>query len=127
VGTRSYPIYLVHTLILYKIYQLTVGPLGKTGAIVVFVLVTCTIAEICYRFVEVPAGRWISQRVSESGKKSGAGAAARAENGERRTRFRRLGRLLRLRGSRVPSEETPAVSGVLGSGSTEEVVTGRAG
>jgi peptidoglycan/LPS O-acetylase OafA/YrhL len=128
VGTRSYPIYLVHTLILYKIYQLTVGPLGKTGAIVAFVLVTCTVAEICYRFVEVPAGRWISQRVSAHLKKSDARAAARAENGERRARFGRLGRLLRLRGSRVPSkDETPAASGVLGSSATEEVVTGRAG
>jgi peptidoglycan/LPS O-acetylase OafA/YrhL len=62
-GTRSYPIYLVHTLILYKVYQLTSGFLGRTGGIIAFLAVTAAVSEAAYRWVEVPAGNWISQRV----------------------------------------------------------------
>lgn len=64
IGTRSYPIYLVHTLILYRAYDYTVGHLGTTGAIAVFLVVTGLVSEVLYRCVEVPAGRWISARFS---------------------------------------------------------------
>jgi peptidoglycan/LPS O-acetylase OafA/YrhL len=63
VGTRSYAIYLVHTLILYKVYQLTVGWVGKTGAIMAFLAVTAVVSEIGYRWIEIPAGRWLASRV----------------------------------------------------------------
>lgn len=63
IGTRSYPIYLVHTLILYRLFSSTVGWLGKTGAIALFVAVTVLVSEAAYRWIEVPAGRWISLRV----------------------------------------------------------------
>jgi peptidoglycan/LPS O-acetylase OafA/YrhL len=63
VGTRSYAIYLVHTLILYKVYQLTVGWVGKTGAVIAFLAVTAAAAEFGYRWIEVPAGRWLAERV----------------------------------------------------------------
>ena len=61
IGTRSYAIYLVHTLILYRTYELTVGKLGTTGAIVAFLIVTAVVSEILYRWVELPGGRWISR------------------------------------------------------------------
>lgn len=66
-GTRSYAIYLLHTLILYRAYDWTVGALGKTGAVVVFVTATALAAELLYRGVEVPAGRWIGAMSSRIG------------------------------------------------------------
>lgn len=62
VATRSYAIYLTHTLVMYRVYENTVGFVGRTGA-VVCLLVGCGLAaELLYRFVEVPAARWISTR-----------------------------------------------------------------
>ncbi len=61
-GTRSYPIYLVHTLILYRVYDRTVGLLGPTGAVALYLVVTALVAEAAYRWIEVPAGRWIGAR-----------------------------------------------------------------
>lgn len=63
-GTRSYPIYLLHTLVLYRCYTVCVGTLGKTGAILTFVAITVVVAEVAYRWIELPAGRWISRRVA---------------------------------------------------------------
>jgi peptidoglycan/LPS O-acetylase OafA/YrhL len=66
-GTRSYAIYLLHTLILYRAYDWTVGVLGKTGAVVAFLVSTALAAELLYRSVEVPAGRWIGRVASRVG------------------------------------------------------------
>lgn len=64
VGTRSYAIYLLHTLILYRVFEHTAGWFGTTGAIVAFLIVTAVAAEVAYRVVEVPAGRWITDRLN---------------------------------------------------------------
>ncbi|MFD4183390.1 acyltransferase family protein [Rhodococcus sp. NPDC058514] len=69
-ATRSYAIYLLHTLILYRVYENAVGYLGTTGAVLAFLLVTAGAAELLYRFVEVPSSRWIgeqSRRLGASG------------------------------------------------------------
>ncbi|MFD1812216.1 acyltransferase family protein [Rhodococcus gannanensis] len=66
-GTRSYAIYLLHTLILYRAYDWTVDTLGKTGAVVVFLAATAVAAEVLYKVVEVPAGRWIGTLASRVG------------------------------------------------------------
>lgn len=59
-STRSYTIYLVHTLVLYRVYAATVDHVGKTGAVVAFVLVMAAVAEALYRWVEVPGARKIA-------------------------------------------------------------------
>ncbi len=59
-ATRSFAIYLVHTLVLYRVYENTVGHLGRTGAVLAFAVVCGLVSEALYRFVEVPAGRWIT-------------------------------------------------------------------
>lgn len=61
-GTRSYAIYLVHTLILYRVYENVVPITGPTGAVVAFVLVTAAVSEIVYRWVETPAARWLNDK-----------------------------------------------------------------
>ena len=66
-GTRSYAIYLLHTLILYRAYDLAVGALGKTGAVIVFLAATAVASELLYKLVEVPAGRWIGSLASRVG------------------------------------------------------------
>ena len=62
VATRSYAIYLTHTLVMYRIYENTVGVVGQTGAIVCVLLGCALVSEVVYRGVEVPAARWISTR-----------------------------------------------------------------
>ncbi|MFF0816362.1 acyltransferase family protein [Rhodococcus sp. NPDC003318] len=66
-GTRSYAIYLLHTLILYRAYDWTVALVGKTGAVVVFLTATAIAAELLYRGIEVPMGRWIGSVASRIG------------------------------------------------------------
>ncbi|QTJ66587.1 acyltransferase [Rhodococcus sp. ZPP] len=66
-ATRSYAIYLVHTLVLYRVYEHTVGHFGATGAIVVFLLVTALISEALYRWVELPASRWVAAHIPDQG------------------------------------------------------------
>lgn len=61
-GTRSYAIYLLHTLILYRVYQLVVPYAGPTGAVVAFMAVTAVASEIVYRWVETPAARWLNAK-----------------------------------------------------------------
>lgn len=61
-ATRSYAIYLVHTLILYRVYENAVGPFGRTGAIVAFLIATAIVSEVLYRWVELPAARWLAER-----------------------------------------------------------------
>ncbi len=61
-ATRSYAIYLVHTLVLYRVYENTVAHLGRTGAVLAFLVVCAAVSELLYRGVEVPAARWISAR-----------------------------------------------------------------
>ncbi|MBC2641369.1 MULTISPECIES: acyltransferase [unclassified Rhodococcus (in: high G+C Gram-positive bacteria)] len=75
-ATRSYAIYLVHTLILYRVYEHTVGAFGETGAVVAFLVVTALVAEGLYRWVEVPATRWVAAR----GERMRAQAALAAES-----------------------------------------------
>lgn len=67
-ATRSYAIYLVHTLILYRVYENTVESLGRTGAVLVFLAVTAAVSELLYRGVEVPAARWIAGRTRSIGR-----------------------------------------------------------
>ena len=61
-GTRSYAIYLLHTLILYRTYEWTVDYIGQNAAIATFLLVTGLASEALYRWVELPGSRWISVR-----------------------------------------------------------------
>lgn len=63
-ATRSYAIYLVHTLVLYRVYDLAVDHLGTTGAMLTFLLVTAAISEALYRGVEVPAARWVAAQAA---------------------------------------------------------------
>ncbi|MET4047285.1 peptidoglycan/LPS O-acetylase OafA/YrhL [Rhodococcus sp. UYP5] len=74
-STRSYAIYLVHTLILYRVYENVVPLTGPTGAVLVFLGVTAVVSEVVYRWVEVPAARWLNMRF-RSGSKSGAAVKA---------------------------------------------------
>ncbi|MDH6282247.1 acyltransferase family protein [Prescottella agglutinans] len=67
-ATRSYAIYLVHTLILYRVYEHAVGPLGRTGAVIAFLVVTAAVSDVLYRWVEVPAARWLSERTRRIGR-----------------------------------------------------------
>ncbi|MFD6859328.1 acyltransferase family protein [Rhodococcus sp. NPDC060090] len=62
VSTRSYAIYLVHTLVMYRIYENTVGFVGMTGAVICLLIGVGLVSELVYRGVEVPAARWISNR-----------------------------------------------------------------
>ena len=91
----------------------------------VFLLVTVVVAEFCYRWVEVPAGRWISQRVAAHQKKSAARAQRREQGLDPPGR---LVRLLRLRRSRVRSntDEALVVPEEIGAGTTDQIVSGRA-
>ncbi|RVW02555.1 acyltransferase family protein [Rhodococcus spongiicola] len=68
-ATRSYAIYLVHTLILYRVYENAVGPFGPTGAVIAFLIVTAGVSEVLYRWVEVPAARWLSARTRGIGQR----------------------------------------------------------
>ncbi|MGU3437373.1 acyltransferase family protein [Actinomycetes bacterium M1A6_2h] len=61
-ATRSYTIYLVHTLVLYRIYALIAPHAGSTVAVAVFLVITGLIADALYRWIEVPAARWITAR-----------------------------------------------------------------
>jgi peptidoglycan/LPS O-acetylase OafA/YrhL len=65
-GTRSYAIYLVHTLILYRVYENVVPLTGPTGAVIAFVVVTAVASEIIYRWVETPAARYLNGRFRSS-------------------------------------------------------------
>ncbi|MFD4369094.1 acyltransferase family protein [Rhodococcus sp. NPDC058521] len=69
---RSYTIYLVHTLVLYRVYENTVGHFGQTGAIIAFLVVMAAVAEALYRWVEVPAARkiaaWTDRRAARAAK-----------------------------------------------------------
>ena len=59
-STRSYVIYLVHTLILYRVVENTVLYVGPTLAFALFLLATAAVAEIGYRWVELPGARAIT-------------------------------------------------------------------
>ncbi|MGB6179720.1 MAG: acyltransferase [Rhodococcus sp. (in: high G+C Gram-positive bacteria)] len=65
-ATRSYTIYLVHTLVLYRIYSLVEPHLGPTAAVAVFAAVTFVLSDVIYRYVETPAARWIASHWSGS-------------------------------------------------------------
>ena len=71
-STRSYAIYLVHTLVLYKTFELTVGFFGKTGAIVCFLVITGLLSEALYRWVEVPSARWITGKYRDRSERRAA-------------------------------------------------------
>ena len=82
-ATRSFAIYLVHTLVLYRVYENTVGYVGRTGAVLAFVVVCALVSEALYRFVEVPAGRWITERWIRRTPATGAVAVTRTESRSR--------------------------------------------
>ena len=60
IGTRSYAIYLIHTLVLYRIYATVEPHLGPSAAVLAFLAGTAILAEIMYRWIELPAARRIS-------------------------------------------------------------------
>lgn len=60
IGTRSYAIYLIHTLVLYRIYENVEPHLGPSIAVLVFLAGTAALAEIMYRWIELPAARYLS-------------------------------------------------------------------
>ncbi|KQU54020.1 acyltransferase [Rhodococcus sp. Leaf278] len=60
IGTRSYAIYLIHTLVLYRIYATVEPHLGPSAAVLAFLAGTAVLAEIMYRWIELPAARRIS-------------------------------------------------------------------
>lgn len=66
-ATRSYTIYLVHTLVLYRIYEWVEPHLGPTVAVAVFALVVGMLSDLVYRYVETPASAWIAKRFAGSG------------------------------------------------------------
>ncbi|MCE4264850.1 acyltransferase family protein [Rhodococcus globerulus] len=59
-STRSYIIYLVHTLILYRVVENTTPHVGPTLAFGLFLVVTAVVAEFGYRWVELPGARAIT-------------------------------------------------------------------
>ncbi|MGV8872513.1 MAG: acyltransferase family protein [Rhodococcus sp. (in: high G+C Gram-positive bacteria)] len=59
-GTRSYAIYLLHTLVLYRTYNLIEPHLGTSAAVLAFLAITAILADIVYRCVEQPAARRIN-------------------------------------------------------------------
>ncbi|MGA9873699.1 MAG: acyltransferase [Rhodococcus sp. (in: high G+C Gram-positive bacteria)] len=74
-GTRSYAIYLLHTLILYRVYENVVPYTGPTGAVVAFVAVTALASEILYRYIETPAAVWLKGRFTRTPEKARPSAA----------------------------------------------------
>ncbi|WP_081605907.1 acyltransferase family protein [Rhodococcus sp. AW25M09] len=76
IGTRSYGIYLIHTLILYRIYATVEPHFGPTVAVIAFLIGTAAIAEIMYRWIELPAARWISEWYARISARSAARSAA---------------------------------------------------
>ena len=60
IGTRSYAIYLIHTLVLYRIYATVEPHLGPSAAVLAFLAGTAALSEIMYRWIELPAARRIS-------------------------------------------------------------------
>ncbi|MEV0947092.1 acyltransferase [Rhodococcus sp. NPDC049939] len=79
---RSYAIYLVHTLVLYQVFNRTVDYLGSTGAVIAFLIVCALVSEALYRWVEVPGTRWVSaraERMRERSKLAKEGSSARAK------------------------------------------------
>lgn len=68
-STRSYGIYLLHTLMLYSIYNLAAPYVGKTGAVIVFLGALFIAVEVFYRWIEQPAGRWVGRKAKSIGSK----------------------------------------------------------
>jgi peptidoglycan/LPS O-acetylase OafA/YrhL len=72
IGTRSYAIYLIHTLVLYRIYAAVEPHFGPTAAVLAFLTGTAALAEIIYRWIELPAARHISTRYRQLRTRSAA-------------------------------------------------------
>ncbi|WP_084611762.1 acyltransferase family protein [Tomitella biformata] len=77
-SSRSFGIYLLHTLMLYSIFNFTEPYLGTTGAVLAFLLVLFVLVEAFYRWIEQPAGRWIGRRTKNIGEKKAAEAKTAA-------------------------------------------------
>lgn len=75
-SSRSYGIYLLHTLMLYSIFNFAEPYLGTTGAVVAFLIVLFVAVEGFYRWIEQPAGRWVGRRTKNIGEKSAARRSA---------------------------------------------------
>lgn len=71
-SSRSYGIYLLHTLMLYSIYNFAAPYVGKTGAVIVFLCALFLAVEVFYRWIEQPAGRWVGRRTRKIGEKGKA-------------------------------------------------------
>ena len=71
-SSRSYGIYLLHTLLLYSIYNLAEPHVGTTGAVLAFLLALFLAVEAFYRWFEQPAGRWVGRMTKSIGEKKKA-------------------------------------------------------
>ena len=68
-STRSYGIYLIHTLVLYSVFNFSAPHVGTTGGVVAFLVVLFVFVEVFYRWIEQPAGRWIGRKTKNIGEK----------------------------------------------------------
>ncbi|MGC0366859.1 peptidoglycan/LPS O-acetylase OafA/YrhL [Rhodococcus sp. 27YEA15] len=60
VSTRSYVIYLAHTLVLYRVVENAAPHTGMTVAVVLFLIATAAVSEVGYRWVEMPGVRVVA-------------------------------------------------------------------
>lgn len=70
-SSRSFGIYLLHTLMLYSIFNWAAPHVGTTGAVVVFLIALFLAVEAFYRWIEQPAGRWVGRKTRNIGEKTG--------------------------------------------------------
>lgn len=68
-SSRSFGIYLLHTLMLYSIFNWAAPHVGTTGAVLVFLAALFLAVEAFYRWVEQPAGRWVGRKTRNIGQK----------------------------------------------------------
>lgn len=68
-SSRSFGIYLLHTLMLYSIFNWAAPHVGTTGAVIVFLVALFLAVEVFYRLVEQPAGRWVGRKTRNIGQK----------------------------------------------------------
>ena len=110
IGTRSYAIYLLHTLILYRAFDYTAGSFGTTGAVVVFLVVTGLASEALYRWVELPGERFLTRRLAKRDERrarvSSGHGVVRGNSGTREPEVDDGG----ARSSTVRADDTPPAS-----------------
>jgi exopolysaccharide production protein ExoZ len=61
-AARTYAVYLVHLICLYPIMDALVPRVGEETAVLVGLVAIGLVAELGYRFIEMPADRWVRAR-----------------------------------------------------------------